>query len=212
MALLSDHAIYLPHCKTYVPHHSEASHPGHSKMFQHHPTAHSFGAGIHHVNLLLVCNLNLPSSTILSCLSFRCQTGLRVFYMTPALHFWYIVVLMLFTSFFLLTGLHHLPLCPPSFIIVYKPGSILYWSAQVPDPSPFASEVICIIVSTKYTLQVLSESSLDDLPPSLAPTGSPILFQPFAHGLDLLDTISSFLVHLDVVLRGRKQAPISAKF
>ena len=48
-------------------------------------------------------------------------------------------------------------------------------------------------------------------PPRL-PQPHPSFFQHFAHGLDLLDELSSLLVHLVVVLRGRKQALISAKF
>ena len=53
---------------------------------------------------------------------------------------------------------------------------------------------------------------LDDLLPSVAPTAYPILLQPSIHGLDLLDAGSSLLVHLVVVLIGRKQAQVSARF
>ena len=53
---------------------------------------------------------------------------------------------------------------------------------------------------------------LDDLLPSAAPTAYPILLQPYVHGLDLINACSSLLVHLVVVLRGRKHAQVSAKF
>ena len=45
-----------------------------------------------------------------------------------------------------------IPLYPPSFIIVYKHGSILCQSQQVTDPYTCALEVLCIMVSTKNTL------------------------------------------------------------
>ena len=67
-------------------------------------------------------------------------------------------------------------------------------------------------VPPKIPLQVSSKQPLDDLLPSSAPTAYPILLRPFVHGLDLLDAHSSLLVHLVVVLRGRKQAPVSVKF
>ena len=83
---------------------------------------------------------------------------------------------------------------------VYHPMLHTFFThAYVPLPTLCAS-----LFSPKIPTQVSSESLLDDLPPSLAPTASPILFQPFAHGLDLLDELSSLLVHLVVVLRGRK--------
>ena len=66
--------------------------------------------------------------------------------------------------------------------------------------------------SPKIPTQILSESLWGDLLLSSANTASPILLQPFAHSLDLLDAISSLWVHLVVVSRLRKQAPISAKF
>ena len=53
---------------------------------------------------------------------------------------------------------------------------------------------------------------LDDLSPSVTPTDYQILLHPSVHGLDLLDTCSSLLVHLVVVSRGRKQAQVLAKF
>ena len=51
------------------------------------------------LNLLLLCNLNFTSSMILSWLSFGYQKGLQVFYMTPALCFWFIVVSSVFHLF-----------------------------------------------------------------------------------------------------------------
>ena len=44
------------------------------------------------------------------------------------------------------------------------------------------------------------------------PKNYPILLHPFVHDLDLLDVHSSLLVQLVVVLRGRKQAPVSINF
>ena len=66
--------------------------------------------------------------------------------------------------------------------------------------------------STQNTPSSFATSPLDDLLPSLAPAAYPILLHPFVHGLDLLDVHSSLLVHFVVVLRGRKQAPVSVKF
>ena len=51
------------------------------------------------LNLLLLCNLIFTSSMILSWLSFGYQKGLQVFYMTPALCFWFIVVSSVFHLF-----------------------------------------------------------------------------------------------------------------
>ena len=123
-----------------------------------------------------------------------------------------LLFLLIFTSFLFLTGLHQFPLCPPSFIIIFKPGSILCQSPQVQDPLPLLWRHYASWFSPKIPSQVSSESLLNDLPPSSAPTASPIPFQSFAPSLDLLDELSSLLVHLVVVSRGRKQAPISSKF
>ena len=51
------------------------------------------------VNLLLFFNLNSTSSTPLSWLSFGYQTCMQVFYITPALQFWFIVVSCVFQLF-----------------------------------------------------------------------------------------------------------------
>ena len=52
---------------------------------------------------------------------------------------------------------------------------------------------------------------LDDFPPSMAPTGFPILVQPCFHGLDLLDTCALLLVHLVAALREGEQANLPPK-
>ena len=85
-------------------------------------------------------------------------------------------------------------------------------STLATPPLPLTLEVLHIMGSTQNTLQGASKSPLDDLMPSLAPTAYPILLHPFVHGLDLLDAHSSLLVHLVVVLRARKQAPVSVTF
>ena len=51
------------------------------------------------VSLLLLCNLNFTSSTPLSWHAFRYQTGMQVFYITPASSFWFIVVSSVFQLF-----------------------------------------------------------------------------------------------------------------
>ena len=52
----------------------------------------------------------------------------------------------------------------------------------------------------------------DDSLPSLAPSADPILLHPPVHGLDLLDTHSSLLVHLVVVLTRRDRHKFQPKF
>ena len=84
--------------------------------------------------------------------------------------------------------------------------------SRLQTPTPVLWRFYASWFPPKIPCQVSSESLLDDLPPSLAPTASRILFQPFARGFDLLDELSSLFHRLVVVLRGRKQAPIAAKF
>ena len=52
----------------------------------------------------------------------------------------------------------------------------------------------------------------DDSLPSLAPSAYPILLHPPVHGLDLLNTHSSLLVQLVVVLRGRNRHKFQPNF
>ena len=61
------------------------------------------------VNLLLLCNINFTSSTSLTWLSYRYQTDMQVFYITPALLFWFIVVSSVFQLFFFLDRFSPIP-------------------------------------------------------------------------------------------------------
>ena len=67
------------------------------------------------VNLLLLCNLNFTSSALLSWLSFRYQTGMQVFYVTPALIFWFIDVSSVFQLFSFLNRSSSNPPMPTKF-------------------------------------------------------------------------------------------------
>ena len=62
------------------------------------------------VNLLLLCNLNFTSSMLLSWLLFGYQTGMQVFYITPALCFWFIVLSSVFQLFSFLDRFSLIPL------------------------------------------------------------------------------------------------------
>ena len=60
MTLLSDHVIFLPHHKTYMPCHSQAPMHSHPKIFQHCPTAHIFAPGTHHVKFVVALQPLFP--------------------------------------------------------------------------------------------------------------------------------------------------------
>ena len=64
------------------------------------------------LNLLLLCNLNFPSSMLLSWLSFGYQTGMQVFYIAPALIFWIIVASSVFQLFSSLDRFSLIPTTP----------------------------------------------------------------------------------------------------
>ena len=67
------------------------------------------------LNLLLLGNLNFPSSMLLSWLSVGHQTVMRVFYVTPALRFWFIVVFSVFHLFSSLDRFSPIPTKPTPF-------------------------------------------------------------------------------------------------
>ena len=78
MKLLSNHVIFLPHLKTFMPHHPEASHVWPPTKFHPHPSAHLFGPCIHcgkfvaaflqpQFYLFYASLLALPSDTRLAC-------------------------------------------------------------------------------------------------------------------------------------------------
>ena len=143
MELLSNFVIFLPHLKTFVPHHSEASHTQPPiPFFSTVPLLTFVALALNMVNLLLLCNLNFTSSTPLSCLSFSYPRGMQVFYITPALSFWFIIVSSVFQLFSSLDRFSPIQLHLPSFIIISKHGSILHQSPQVPDPFPLALEAL----------------------------------------------------------------------
>ena len=58
--LLSNHVTYLPYHKTYMPHHWKPPMHGQSRSFWHHPTAHIFGPGIHHVKFVVALQPQFP--------------------------------------------------------------------------------------------------------------------------------------------------------
>ena len=100
MKLLRNHMNFLPHCKTYVPHHLEASHAWPPKKFQHHPTAPIFGPCIHHVKFVVALQPQFYFFHA-SLLALRWIPDRQVsFYVTPALLFWFIVVSSVFSTLF----------------------------------------------------------------------------------------------------------------
>ena len=138
---------------------------------------------------------------------------MQVFYVTPALHFWFIVVSSVFQLFSSLDSFSAIPRMPTKFhhhlqawlhSMLISPGSRCL--------PPLLWRCYTRWVPPKIPPQVSSKSLLDDLLPSSAPTAYPIILHPFAHDWDMLDKHSSLLVHLVVVSRGRKQAPASVKF
>ena len=101
------------------------------------------------LNLLLLFNLNFMSSMILSWLSFRHQTGLQVFYVTPALPFWFIVVSSVFHLFYFLDGSSPIPTTPTKFH--HHLQAWIHSIPQVQNPSLITLEVLCIVVFTHNT-------------------------------------------------------------
>ena len=67
------------------------------------------------VNLLLLCNLNFPSSMLVSWLSFGHQTDMRAFYVTPAFLSWFIVVSSIIQLFSFLNRSSLIPTMPTKF-------------------------------------------------------------------------------------------------
>ena len=120
----------------------------HPKVFSTIPLLTGLALAFTMVNLLLLWNLNFtylcftlgsPSDTRQACES---STSLQPYFSGLLLF------LLFFNSFLFLTGFHQFLQCPPSFIIIYKHGSILHRSSQVPDPFPLTLEALCIMGST----------------------------------------------------------------
>ena len=113
--LLSNHAIFPPHFKTFTLHHLEAYHAWTPKTFSAPSLCSHFGPFIHCGKFVLLCNLSSTSLTPLSWLSFRYQTGMQVFYITPALIFWFIVVSSVIQVFSFLDRFSLIPPTPTKF-------------------------------------------------------------------------------------------------
>ena len=150
--LLSDHAIFLPHLKTFMPHHSEASHTWPPKTFSALSLCSHFPLSLAMVNLLLLCNLNFTSSTLLSWLSFSYQTGMQVFYVTPALVFWFVVVSSVFQLFSSLDRFSLIPTTSTNFRHHLQAWIHSTLVTQVPEPFPITLEVLHIMGFTQNTL------------------------------------------------------------
>ena len=105
------------------------------------------------VNLLLLCNIKFTSSTSLSWLSFRYQTGMQVFYITPALCFWFIVVSSVFQLF---SFLDRFSLIPPTLTKVHHHLNAWIHSPPVTPgsrPLPLTLEALHAMGSTQNTLK-----------------------------------------------------------
>ena len=90
----------------------------HPKISHHHPTAHIFGPCIPHVIFVVALQPQFHffyTSPLLSRLSFEYQTGMQVFYVTPAILFWYIVVSSVFQLFSFLDRSSLTPTMPTKF-------------------------------------------------------------------------------------------------
>ena len=125
---------------------------GHPKLFQHCHSAHIFPLSLSMVNLLLLCNLNFTSSTLLSWLSFSYQTGMQVFYVTPALVFWFVVVSSVFQLFSSLDRFSLIPTTSTNFRHHLQAWIHSTLVTQVPEPFPITLEVLHIMGSTQNTL------------------------------------------------------------
>ena len=66
-------------------------------------------------NLLLLCHINFTSSTPFSWFFFGYQTGMQVFYIAPALCFWFVVVSSVFQLFSFLDRFSLIPPTPTKF-------------------------------------------------------------------------------------------------
>ena len=111
--LLSNLVIFQLPLKIYAPHHLEACHTWPPKLFLPIPLLTVLALAF--LNLLLLCNLTFMSSTLLSWVSFGYQTGMQVFYFTPALLFFYIVVSSVFQLLSSLDRFSPLPPMPTNF-------------------------------------------------------------------------------------------------
>ena len=100
----------------------------------------------------LICCCLATSIFPLYCFSFGCQTGLQVFYMTPGLIFWFIVVSSVFHLFSFLDGSSLLAPMPTKFHHCLQ--AWIHSTLAMPGsrPLPFILEVLCIVVSTQNTL------------------------------------------------------------
>ena len=88
---------------------------GHPKSFSTIPLLKFLALAFTVVNSLLLCNLNFTSVTPLSCVSFGYQTDMQIFYVTPALSFWFIVVSSVIQLFPFLDMLSPIPPIPTKF-------------------------------------------------------------------------------------------------
>ena len=105
------------------------------------------------VNLLLLCNLKFCSSMLPSCLSFRYQTGMRIFYVTPSLIFWFIVVSSVFPLF---SSLDRFSLIPTTSKFDQQLQAWIHSTQVTPGSrplSPWFGGTSCHRVHPKYPLK-----------------------------------------------------------
>ena len=130
---------------------------------------------------------------------------MQVFYIAPALQFWLIVVSLFFNSSLFSTGFHQFPPFPHVSSSLECLDPLYTGHPRFLTPSSLLWRCYTLWIPPKYPLKFHQNGCW-----MTSPTAFPILLQPSFHGLVLLDTCSSLLVHLVVVSRGRKQAQVPA--